>query len=264
MISITGSDNNTARSTENMPSGYELVTYEEIGSTNTEAMRLSNDLGENRLWVRAKKQTQGRGRNGRSWQSRTGNLHASLALQFNCDVNTVAQLSLLAGVAAYDALLKICDSAIIDHIRLKWPNDLLLDGAKIGGILLESTKQLDKKTISVVIGTGINLAYHPELDDRKTTSLSMHKQEIEPEKALYALAGTTAHWLKIWNLGKNFDQIREAWALRGQKIGSPIMVNSGSEIIRGHFAGLNVTGGMILQLPSGEYKDVHFGDVILG
>ncbi|MGH1349856.1 MAG: biotin--[acetyl-CoA-carboxylase] ligase [Methyloligellaceae bacterium] len=264
MTSITGLNNHITRSTHGMPNGYSLLAYEEIGSTNTEAMSLARDNSEDHLWLWTLKQTQGKGRNGRIWESRQGNLHASLILQLNCEVNTVAQLSLLAGVAAYDALALLCDSSVVNQIRLKWPNDLLLDGAKIGGILLESTKQADQKTVSVVLGTGMNLAYHPELDDKKTTNLSMYKQEIEPRQALESLAKATADWLKIWDLGKNFDQIREAWTLRGQKIGSPIKVNSGREIIHGHFAGLNETGGMILQLSTGAYKDVHFGDVILG
>lgn len=215
------------------------------------------------MWVWAKQQTNGRGRSGRSWESMPGNLCASVFLKIHCTMNVVAQLSLLSGLAAYDALAQVCGDRIMEDVRLKWPNDLLLGDAKIGGILLESYPIPSENCIGVVIGTGINIGWKPEIEGRKTTSLQDQDEIVSPDMTLAALARTTANWLKLWQEGQEFTLIRERWALYGQKSGEPVEVHFRDERIAGNFAGLNDEGGMILVTNSGEYKDIHFGDVFL-
>lgn len=224
---------------------------------------MAKDGDDGNLWVWAKKQTQGRGRGGRSWESMPGNLCASVFLKIHCTMNVVAQLSLVSGLAAYDALAQVCGDRIMEKIRLKWPNDLLLEDAKLGGILLESYPIPAENCIGVVIGTGLNVGWKPEIEGRKTTSLIEHDQVVSPDVLLSALAQTTANWLSLWENGREFTQIRERWALYGQKSGEAIEVHFRDQRIAGNFAGLNDDGGMILVTNSGEYKNVHFGDVFL-
>lgn len=248
----------------NLPDGYRLAFYDTIGSTNAEVLRLAQGLEPSGLWVQAASQKGGKGRTGRNWQSPSGNLYASLLLRPNVPIARALQLSLLAGIAAHDAIMGLAAGAgKAPDLRLKWPNDILLGGAKIGGILLESASQPGSETPAIVIGTGLNLIYAPEELDRPVTSLAANGVTVTPARAMSALAWATAEWLSLWNGGRAFDRIRAAWMERAQPVGGTISVHVGEDHLSGRFLGIDELGALRMSLASGEERRITAGDVSL-
>ena len=110
----------------------------------------------------ADRQTAGRGRRGRTWVSEAGNLFASLIIRLNCPLQVAGQVALLAGIITYDTIAKLIAYEGRSELLLKWPNDVLLSGEKLAGVLLENVGSSGDNRSVVVMGTGINLANHPE------------------------------------------------------------------------------------------------------
>ena len=245
-----------------LPPSYRSEYFEEIDSTNSEALRRARAGEAAGLWIFAGRQKDGRGRDGRSWVSEPGNLHASLLLRPACNLQTAAQLSLVAGVAALDAVraLTVSTGKKLD-LGLKWPNDLLLDGEKLGGILLESSAAPSSEDIYVIIGTGLNLASHPELDDIVATNLALYGHNAAPHDALIALAWSTQKWLDIWHQGENFNCIRKEWLARAIGLGKSIRVKHGGEEIRGLFDSLDENGALLLDCGEDGLRRITVGDV---
>jgi BirA family biotin operon repressor/biotin-[acetyl-CoA-carboxylase] ligase len=249
----------------NVPDGYRLAFYDTISSTNAEALSLAQSGEPSGLWIQAGSQDSGKGRTGRNWQSPTGNLYASLLLRPEVPIARALQLSLLAGIAAHDAIMGLAASAgKAPDLRLKWPNDILLGGAKIGGILLESATQPGSDMPAIVIGTGLNLASSPLELDRPVTSLAANGVNVTPARAMSALAWATAEWLSLWNGGRAFDRIRAAWLERAQPVGGAISVHIGEDRLSGRFLGIDELGALRLSLASGEERRITAGDVSLG
>lgn len=247
-----------------LPGGYRLAFHESIDSTNAEALRLA-DAGEpGGLWIWAGAQHSGRGRAGRSWTSPAGNLHASLLLCPRVPLVTAMQLSLLAGIAAYDAVSVLASGAgIRPPLRLKWPNDILLGDAKLGGILLESRTATAGGMPAIVIGTGINLLRAPGDLARPVTSLADAGIPTDAAHAFAALAWATAEWLVHWRDGVGFQTIRGAWLERAMPLGGPISVRLGSDLISGTFLGIDEMGALRLDTQGGERR-ITAGDVLIG
>jgi BirA family biotin operon repressor/biotin-[acetyl-CoA-carboxylase] ligase len=248
-----------------LPSGYRLAFYETIDSTNSEALRLANRGEPGGLWIWSARQEAGKGRAGREWVSSSGNLYASLLIRPHVPLMTALQLSLLAGVAAYDALASLASGAggAID-LRLKWPNDILLGTAKLGGILLESTTPPNSASPTIVIGTGINLAQSPGELSRPAASLTGAGVTATVEQAFAALAWTTAEWISLWREGGGFEAIRSAWLDRAQPIGDAISVKLGRDLLSGTFLGIDEAGALRLSLTTGEERRITAGDVAIG
>lgn len=245
-----------------MQGSVRLLHLAVVDSTNAEAMRRAAVGADSGLWIVADEQTQGRGRSGRSWQSPAGNLHASLLLELGCAPRTAQQLSLVAGVAAIDALSEHAHgSPIARRLRLKWPNDILLDGAKLGGILIESTT-LGLRQIGVV-GIGINLASAPPGVGRAATHFGTLGPTLAPDAVLPGLAGAMQNWLATWREGEGFEAVRRAWLERAGPAGEPISVNTGTGSISGTFLGLDETGALVLRDAEGSELRFTFGDVSL-
>ncbi len=201
-------------------------------------------------WLVAARQTAGRGRQGREWQSPLGNLYASCLVTIGPNDPLVPTLALVAGVA-------LCDAVATPLARLKWPNDLLIEGAKLAGILLERTGE------HVVVGIGINLAYHPALTDRTTTSLAHRGDFRTPAELLDPLAHHFAHWLRIWR-DQRLAAICAAWAERAHPVGTPLSaMRPDGDRIDGIFEGLTEDGALAMRLASGERHVIHAGDVFL-
>ncbi len=234
-----------------------------VDSTNAEAMRRAMAGERGPLWIVADEQTAGRGRAGRSWSSQRGNLQASLLLTFAAPAAKAYQLALVTGVATFDAIGTAMGTTP-KGLRLKWPNDIMIDGAKAGGILIESSTLVSKGTepggLAAVIGIGMNVASAPHVPDRPTTYLSACGEAPEPEALLAALADSTAHWLAVWDEGRGFAAVREAWLNRAHPIGERMSINTGSERVSGAFVGLDADGALILQT-EGETRRFTFGDV---
>ena len=247
-----------------MPHAFRSIILDQVGSTNAEAFALAKAGESGPLWVMARRQTAGRGRSGRRWASEPGNLHASLLLGLNCPPTAVQQLSLLAGVAVIDAIGAAAGGSAIANLRLKWPNDVLIDGAKCAGILPESHTGTNATSLLAVIGIGINLAWHPEDLGRAATHLAAHGVALEPEAMLSHLAGAMERWLDIWDWGIGFAAIREAWRARGGPTGETLSVDTGREKISGQFVDLAEDGALIMLDSSGRERRLTYGEVSIG
>ena len=178
------------------------IILEEAGSTNTEAFKRAAAGEPGPLWIMARRQTQGRGRSGRHWASEPGNLYASLLQRLACPQAVVHQLSLLAGVAVVESIIAAAGSTRLAGLRLKWPNDVLIGGAKCAGILPESHSGGRAQEVVVVIGIGINLASHPPGLGRAATDLAAHGAAVTPEAMLGILAPAVQRWLAVWDCGR--------------------------------------------------------------
>lgn len=201
-------------------------------------------------WLVAARQTAGRGRSGREWDSAVGNLYASGLVALRPNDPPASTLALVTGIAVSEA---IGASAA----RLKWPNDVLVDDAKLVGILLERQGDM------VVIGVGINLAHHPDLPDRPSTSLAELGITMTPDTAVTTLAAELTRWLDIWRT-YGLGPIRSAWLERAHPKGTALSaaLPDGSRI-EGSFDGLTDDCALILRLADGDTRVIHAGDVFL-
>ena len=210
-------------------------------------------LGEG-VWLRAERQRAGRGRQGRIWSSPPGNLYASTLVRLRPGDPAPATLGLLAAVALHEA---VCAYFRGDDLVLKWPNDLLLGGAKLSGILLERVDD------AVVVGIGVNLAHHPDLPERPATSLAAHGVEAAAPAFAETLAEAFARWLGIWR-SSGFASVRARWLDRAHPVGSALVVRlPDGGVQEGLFAGLDSDGALKLRLADGATRVIHAADVFL-
>jgi len=249
----------------NLPPGYRLACHEESDSTNAEALRLAAQGETGGVWVWAKTQTSGRGREGRNWASQAGNLYATLLLRPRVPLATAPQLSLLAGIAAYDAVIALAaKSGARPPLQLKWPNDMLANGAKLGGILLESASHATDAIPAVIIGVGINLSHAPADLGRPVTCLAELGVPAAPAEAMTTLAWSMADWLRQWDGGRQFAQTRQAWLARAQPAGAALTVRQGATLIYGRFLGIDEAGALLLKTDTGQERRITAGDVLVG
>lgn len=210
---------------------------------------------EEGLWLRAERQTAGRGRQGRAWTSPPGNLSASTLVRLRPTDPAAASLALTAAVALHEAVAVYLGDA--GAAVLKWPNDLLVAGAKLSGILLERAED------AVVIGIGVNLAHHPDLPDRATTSLAHHGAMVAPADFIETLAESVARWLARWR-SEGLGPIRSAWLAAAHPAGTALSARlPDGNAIEGLFDGLDADGALILRLAAGERRVIHAADVFL-
>jgi BirA family biotin operon repressor/biotin-[acetyl-CoA-carboxylase] ligase len=214
------------------------------------------------LWIVAWRQTAGRGRADRQWLSEPGNLHASLLIGLDCPPTAVPQLSLLAGVATIDAIRRAtAGGPELAGLRLKWPNDVLIGRAKCAGILCESVA--GPQITTAVVGIGIDLAWHPTAMHRAATDLAAHGCRIAPEAMLASLDEAMQRWLAVWDRGRAFHSLRQAWLERAGPVGEMCTVDTGRERISGAFADLDADGALVICDGYGQRRTVTFGDVAL-
>lgn len=244
----------------NLMTAFRIEHLAEADSTNAEAMRRAVAGERGPLWIAADRQTAGRGRSGRSWSSEPGNLQASLLVTLKAPAPKAYQLSLVAGVAVFDAIGAADMKGAPSGMRLKWPNDILIGGEKAGGILIESSAF--PAGLAAIIGVVINIRSSPELPDRPTTSLAAHGVSPSPEVLLAAIATATQIWLETWDEGADFAAVREAWLNRAHPIGERMSIHTGSERVSGAFLGLDPEGALTLETESGVRRFT-FGDVSL-
>lgn len=239
-----------------------LVHLHEIESTNAEAMRLALGGATGPLWVLADRQTAGRGRSGRSWASLEGNLAASLLLPLDCPAHLAPRLALVAGVALVEALDALNGGVAIRGLSLKWPNDALIDGAKLAGILIETTR-IGARDLAVV-GIGLNLASAPAVEGRRVAALiDATGHPVSPMVALHALDAAFAGLHRKWSDEDRFATVRAAWMQRAMPIGTVMTVDTVQTRVRGRFAGLDPSGALLLACEDGAQRTFTFGDVTL-
>ncbi len=205
-------------------------------------------------WLRAGRQTGGRGRMGRSWESVDGNLYCSTLVRLSAADPPPHSLALVAANAVHALIAPLCTG----QAQIKWPNDVLVDGAKIAGILLERSGD------AVVVGIGVNVASHPQGLDRPVTSLHAQKASAAEAGALLErLAELFAHWLAIWR-AQGLDPVRTHWLLNAHPTGTPMrVVPPDGDVIEGTFDTLDRQGMLILRLANGESRAIHAGDILL-
>ena len=243
-----------------MPHTIPIAVLDEVDSTNRVALARAQAGEVGPLWIMAARQTAGRGRAGRAWASEPGNLYATLLTRLPCPPTAVPGLSLLAGVAVYDAIVAAAGRPV-PGLRLKWPNDVLVGPAKCAGILAESL--MGRDAVTVAIGIGVNLAWAPADLGRAATHLAAHGVTVSPREMLEALSAASERWLVLWSNGTGFPDVRAAWLQRAGAIGEPCTVNTGTERIGGSFAGLDDAGSLLVADGVGTIRTVTFGDVTL-
>ena len=235
------------------PAGWRLLVHDQLPST-AELIRERAEAGEgDRLAVLARQQTAGRGTHGRSWVSPPGNLYLSVLLRPQIPAREVPQWSLLAAVALHSALAPYAGPGL----TLKWPNDLLLGGAKCAGILSEGSLDPAGRLEWLAFGFGVNLAHAPAVPGRVTAALP--SPALDPEDAAIAIIGALDHWRAIRE-DRGFEPVRAAWLERGHMPGTPLTVTTPGGALTGHFAGLDPAGGLRLRTATGM-ETVMAGDV---
>ena len=244
-----------------LPSGYRLLRMETVDSTNAEARRRAKAGEPGPLWIWSARQSQGRGRGGREWVSQHGNLFATLLVGVNCPIRVAGQLALVAGIVAFDTIAKLIAYEGRSELLLKWPNDVLLAGEKVAGMLLENVGSTVENRSTVLIGTGINLANHPEDLPQPAVSLAAYGMMVTPADALEVLAATTHDWLTRWGDGNSFPSIRRAWLDRAGPAGRALRVKINDEEREGVYAGLDSDGALRLLTPDGSEHRIAAGDV---
>jgi BirA family biotin operon repressor/biotin-[acetyl-CoA-carboxylase] ligase len=223
-------------------------------STNDDMAALARSGAPEGAWLRADTQAGGRGRQGRHWVSPPGNLYASTLVRRMAGDPPAPTLALVAAVAL-DALLQGWLGA--DRLMIKWPNDLLANGAKISGILLEGVDD------AVVVGIGVNLAHHPEAVDRPATSLAaLGLSAPEPGDFAADLAASFADWLARWR-NEGLGVVLARWLARAHPPGTALSVRAPEGALEGLYDGLEGDGALRLKTPGGRIHVVHAGDIFL-
>ena len=215
-------------------------THDLLGSTSDEARRLACQGAPQGTTVWAKAQTAGRGRRGRAWSSPEGNLHVSVVLH---SAEAVAsQLGFVAALAVADAVDEVCGRA---WTRLKWPNDVLLDGAKLAGMLLEV--EHTAWGMAVVLGIGVNLRHFPGDVGYAATSLRAHGVEVDAQTMLAGVLKSLGARLDFWH-EKGFCQIRAEWSKRGHQPDTALRINVEGRRVDATFVGLDSDGSLLVRI----------------
>jgi BirA family biotin operon repressor/biotin-[acetyl-CoA-carboxylase] ligase len=233
------------------PEGVGLRVHETLDSTNEEARRLAASSERGPLWIVAHEQTAGRGRRGRAWVSMRGNLFATLLTR--AGMPSAAQLAFAAGLAAGETVTSLAPNA---KMTLKWPNDVLLEGKKAAGILLEGVGE-----DALAIGIGINLAHAPADTEFPAISLAALTESTPAfEDALVLLAGRMAAWYEVWR-SQGFSPVRSAWLARAGGLGSPVTARLEGCEMQGVFEDLDQDGALLLRVASGALTRITAGEV---
>ena len=238
-----------------------VVTFDEIDSTNAEARRRA-DAGETGpLWIAARRQTAGRGRRGRAWETGLGNLAATLLI-------TTAKPPLEAAQIAFVAALAVADLAAVyvgaDPVRVKWPNDVLIGGRKAAGILVESGAA-GQGRCWLAVGVGVNLASPPLDAERPATSFAEHllgafASPPSPDEALAELASALGVWMEVWETS-GFQPVAQAWTRRAYGLGRSCSARLERETLDGVAEGLDLDGAFRLRLGDGSIRRIMAGDI---
>ena len=246
------------------PEGVARHVLARTDSTNAEALRLAPGLS-GPAWIMAREQTAARGRRGRGWAMPAGNVAGTRVLRPQGGALAAAQLSFVAALALYEALTDACGPAA--RLAIKWPNDVLLNGGKVAGILLESAGA-GAAVQAVAVGIGVNLAAAPEpaaLEQGAVTPVSVKGETghaVPPEDFLDLLAVAFARWQAQFETF-GFAPIRNAWLARAARLGEPIIARTGGSEHHGIFEGVDDSGSLVLKTAAGRQvipaADVYFG-----
>ena len=233
-------------STPVLPDGWTLVALQSVGSTNDEAARLAEAGAPEGTLVWAREQTGGRGRRGRVWASSEGNLYTSTLVRPDCPAARAAELGFVSALAVADIV------PAGRQVRVKWPNDVLVDNGKVAGILPESSIGADGKAEHVVLGIGINVGFAPNLPEMRYPGACLGGTV---EAALEAFAAALARRLAQWRR-EGFAAVRAEWLAKAGSLGLEVDVKLGDELVRGRFAGMDDDGALLLDTAAGPRRIV--------
>jgi BirA family biotin operon repressor/biotin-[acetyl-CoA-carboxylase] ligase len=237
--------------------GVRHERFETLGSTNAEALVRARAGERGPLWISAGTQSGGRGRRGNFWASPPGNLYATLLLSEPALPAIAPQLSFVAALALHDAVLA-CAPRLAGVLKLKWPNDLLLAGRKLSGLLIEAESQ---PRFAVAIGMGVNCISHPPQTAYPATNLAEHGMAVEPEALLEQLAAAMNRRLTQWRAGSGFASIRSDWVERAANMGEPIVVRLPERQLTGVFQGIDDDGRLLLETGQRTTETIAAGEV---
>jgi len=256
--------------------GYRLAGFDAIGSTNNEALAAAAAGDPGGIWFAALHQTAGRGRRGRPWHSEPGNLAASLLIVPDVSPERIATLGFVAGVALNRGLSAILPQGTFrigidgadgadgrSRIALKWPNDVLADGAKLSGILLEASKTPDGRS-AIVVGCGVNVIAAPEGTPYPATSLRALGVERTAEDVFEALSDAWVEAFALWDDGRGVDAVLDLWRGSAAGIGAPVAVAQDGIVRRGIFETIDSSGRLIIRGDDGSRFPITAGDVHFG
>ena len=255
--------------------GYRLRGYDSIGSTNAEALAAAAAGDPGGIWFAARQQTAGRGRRGRQWINPHGNLAATLLIIPESDPTSAATLGFVAGVSLNRALSAILPDGMVKigidgadglgggRIALKWPNDVLADGAKLAGILLEASK-LPSGRQAVAIGIGVNVVAAPEGLPYPATSLAALGASRTAEDVFDALSDAWVDTFGMWNDGRGIGDVLTHWRASAAGIGAPVAVQQDGDVLRGIFETIDDDGRLIIRADDNRRIAITAGDVHFG
>jgi BirA family biotin operon repressor/biotin-[acetyl-CoA-carboxylase] ligase len=234
-----------------VPAPFSLIWLDSVGSRNDEARRLAREgAAADLLVVAAATQTAGRGRRGRQWVSPPGNLHCSTLIRLDGPLAEAAQIGFVAAVALCEALGELAPA----EFRCKWPNDVLCDGKKIAGMLLEPEDGW------LVLGLGVDVVEAPAEVLYPATSLAEAGGTADAAAVLEAFCRRFLPWLQRWR-AEGFAPIRAAWLERSKGLGEATVVRLEGDTLTGTFAGLDGEGALLLDDGAGKVRRVMAGDV---
>ncbi|HUZ13610.1 MAG TPA: biotin--[acetyl-CoA-carboxylase] ligase [Caulobacteraceae bacterium] len=238
--------------------GDPIEALDEIDSTNAEARRRAEAGARGPIWITAARQSAGRGRRGRNWETGAGNLaatHLSVTGRLPAEA---AQISFVAALAVAELAGAYVAPGLVS---LKWPNDPLIGGRKAAGILVESGPH-PAGGLWLAVGTGVNLATPPLAAERPATAFAEHMRAPPPPplEALAVLSEAFERWRSLWErLG--FGPIAEAWTARAHGLGARCTARLADETVIGIAEGLDIDGALRLRTASGASRRITAGDV---
>lgn len=238
------------------PHGFAIQRHDVVTSTSDEASRLVLEGAADKTVVWALEQKSGRGRLGRSWSSPRGNLYTTAILVPGKPLAELQQLSFVAAVAVFETVRGLLPDA---DLMLKWPNDVLLGGRKVAGILLETVAR--DGIYAALLGVGINLHHFPADARYGATALALHVDRAIPiEETLDRYLAKLSEWYALWQ-AEGFGPIRAAWSARARWFGETVTVDLGVSLVTGTFEDIDQNGAMIVRDGQGARHRIAAGDV---
>lgn len=241
-----------------------VLLLDQTDSTNAEARRRAEAGETGPLWIAARRQTAGRGRRGRNWESEGGNLFSTLLQLTRKSPAEAAQVTFVAALAVADLLDRYAPPSLV---TIKWPNDVMLAGEKAAGVLVESGAHASGG-LWLAIGVGVNLAHAPSGTERPATALAQHlaagvAAPPTVDVAARELADVFAIWMDRWEtLG--FQPVLDAWRARTPGLDGPAVARLGHETVEGRAEGVEPDGALRLRLADGGLRLISAGDVFFG
>jgi BirA family biotin operon repressor/biotin-[acetyl-CoA-carboxylase] ligase len=250
--------------------GYRLAAFERTGSTNTEAIEQARRGERGPMWFVTTEQTAGRGRRQRAWIAPRGNLASSVLEVMGVSPAIAATMGFAFGLAHETALQRVSLEANLrlagsDQLKylLKWPNDILVRGQKLCGLLVEAEAMTDGG-LAVVAGIGTNIIAAPEGTPTPATSLAALGVNVGAEELFAALSDAWVEFRGIWDNGRGFGEIRKAWLERAFGVGEPVAIKTGTAEVAGTFDTIDETGCLIVRTAEGRRVPITAGEVYFG